>query len=119
MQRYGPSTSKRMEHSELVAYAPVRASRVWYCGFVYFSATSALSMAHGYENFSFSPETFLSVKFSGNEAGSMHQMPSVSSSSGRPICSTSLRASLMSSAPVYVTMPAMGIERQRAPLRMT
>lgn len=31
---------------------------------------------------------YLKVKFSGNEEGRMHQMPSVSSSKGRPICLT-------------------------------
>lgn len=60
---------------------------------------------------------FLNVKviFSGNEAGIRHHIPSVSSSRGLPICSTSLRASVMMFAPVWHTMPAISIENHRDP----
>ena len=65
------------------------------------------------------PPAHCSVKASGKLAGSMHQMPSVSSSSGLPMSSTSSRASLMSSAPVLVTMPAISMLCQRAPRLIT
>lgn len=63
--------------------------------------------------------TFTRYSPSGNVLGSMHQIPSVSSSSGRPICSTSFRDIWMMDAPVKQVMPAISIECQRAPLRMT
>ena len=61
----------------------------------------------------------VSENSSGKVPGRQHQMPSVSSSSGLPMSSTSFLAIWMIFAPVYVTTPAISIEYQRAPLRMT
>ena len=58
----------------------------------------------------------LKVKFSGKDPGSAHQIPSVSSSSGFPIFSTSKRAFWIIFAPVYVTTPAISMEYHLAPL---
>lgn len=59
----------------------------------------------------------LKVKFSGNDPGNAHQIPSVSSSSGLPIFSISNLAFWIIFAPVYVTTPAISMEYHRAPLQ--
>ena len=75
--------------------------------------------AGGSGTFGFCALRVLATTFCGKQAGSTHQMPSVSSSSVLPIFSTRTRASLMMPAPVYVTTPAISIEYQRAPRRIT
>ena len=48
----------------------------------------------------------LMTKFSGNVAGNIHQIPSVSNSSGRPIFSINSLALVIIVEPVWHTIPA-------------
>ena len=104
-----------------VQRAPVAGFFTWYCELWQFLSTSTLSITQGYETptFGFFSFVVVTVKSCGKIDGKTHQIPSVSSSSVLPSCSTSVRASLMMLAPVYVTTPAISMLYHRAPLRIT
>lgn len=120
---YGPSTSNSMDISLEVLYVRFSlSSRVWYWSLVHIFAVRRLSTEHGYEIFNpFFPldSVALSMNSSGKEPGRQHQIPSVSSSRGLPMSSTSFLAIWMIFAPVYVTTPAISMEYHLAPLRIT
>src|ERR1700733_11848051 len=77
-------------------------------------------MTQGYEMAIFFPFFNVKTTFSGKVAGSMHQIPSVSSSSGRPILSTSSLAIWMIWAPGahIIQMARELVERIGRPLEL-
>ena len=80
---------------------------------------SKLHIVHGNDRLTFLPFASCKANSSGKPLGRHVQMPSVSSSRGRPIYSMRVRESLMMLPPVWVTIAAISIEYQRAPFFMT
>lgn len=76
-------------------------------------------MVQGNEKEDFFPFERVKVITSGKPLGRRVQIPSVSSSKGMPSWSISERESVIMALPVWVTIAAISIECQRAPLLIT